>query len=73
MNRKMKHGVGSYENAPKNHKKMRSGSPWVIGKQEREEIEKEAEAVFEIRMIKNSCKLKSDILSQSKKPRKYQT
>lgn len=45
----------------------------VIGKQEREEIEKEAEAVFEVRMIINSCKLKSDILSQSKKPRKYQT
>lgn len=65
MKSKTKDRVGSCKNLPKNHKKMRSGAPWVIGVQERKEIEKEAKAVFEVRMIKNSSKLKSDILSQS--------
>lgn len=70
MKNKTKDGVASCENPPKNHKKMRSGAPWVTGIQERKEIEKEAEAVFEVRMIKNSSKLKSDILSQSQEAQK---
>lgn len=49
---------------------MRSGVPEVIGIQERKEIEQEAEAVFEVRMIKNCWKLVPNIISQSQEAQK---